>query len=165
MRNSLSYQQRLDKSKAIVEKLQPFLHGCVALYQSFGSEVMLSELASSCDQYALPRVISSEEMIFYYIDNNTVYKKSNMGIFEPTKGTIALPQDFDVVVVPLLAFDNACYRLGYGNGYYDRYLAKANALRVGVAFECQRCNELNIEPFDQQLDYIITENEIYKAEC
>lgn len=163
-RNKLTFEQRLIKSNQIVEKLIPFLHGTVALYQPFGSEVMLPNVEHACLQYALPCVTSLEEMVFYYIDNKTVYKKSIMGIFEPNNGIIALPQDFDVIIVPMVAFDSTCHRMGYGRGYYDRYLVNTKALRIGVAFECQKTNALIIESFDQPLDYILTEDHIYKAE-
>jgi len=67
----------------------------------------------------------------------------------------------DVLFVPLLAFDGAGYRLGYGGGFYDRTLEKLRAegpvLAVGVAFSAQRVETVPRDPYDQRLDWIVTE--------
>ena len=66
----------------------------------------------------------------------------------------------DLVVVPMLAFNEDLYRLGYGGGYYDRYLGAVAALKVGVAFDEQYCRRLKAEPFDIALDVILTPDKI-----
>lgn len=69
----------------------------------------------------------------------------------------------DLLLVPLLAFDRAGYRLGYGGGYYDRTLAKLRAERqiiaVGLAFAAQEVPAVPHEPHDQRLDWVVTERE------
>jgi len=59
------------------------------------------------------------------------------------------------VIVPMLAFDKNNYRLGYGGGYYDRYLKDYDGLKIGLAFD-EQYGELCIESFDMPLDIIIT---------
>lgn len=67
---------------------------------------------------------------------------------------------WDLIIVPLLAFDRAGYRLGYGKGYYDRLLTGAPAHTIGVAFAIQEAPALPHEPHDIPLDWIVTENEV-----
>jgi 5-formyltetrahydrofolate cyclo-ligase len=67
----------------------------------------------------------------------------------------------DVLLVPMLAFDRRGYRLGYGGGFYDRTLVKLRALKpvlaVGVAYAAQEVAEVLRAPYDQPLDYVMTE--------
>ena len=81
----------------------------------------------------------------------------------PDKGA-ALPTDtFDVIVVPLLGFDEANNRLGMGGGWYDRFLARQpRALTIGLAFECQKVPLVPTEPHDQPLDVVVTEAHFYR---
>ena len=84
-------------------------------------------------------------------------------MLEPAK---LLPKTPDVMLIPILAFDKKKYRLGYGKGFYDRYLNKflkqsKNILTVGVAFSFQRHHKLPINRNDVKLDFIITEKGIY----
>lgn len=70
-------------------------------------------------------------------------------------------ENYDLVIVPLLGFDRTANRLGYGGGYYDRFLAKNNCrLSVGLAYSFQEVDNLPTEAHDQKLDLIITEKEI-----
>lgn len=71
----------------------------------------------------------------------------------------------DLILVPLVAFDDALNRLGQGGGHYDRYLAAhPSALRVGVAWEGQRVDRLPTQPWDIPLDAIITERKCHIKE-
>lgn len=90
---------------------------------------------------------------------------SSFGIPEP--GPDRPPVTPDISLVPLLAFDEAGYRLGYGGGYYDRTIEQLRMLRrtppflaVGVAFAGQRVDSFPHEPFDQPLDWILTEESV-----
>ncbi|WP_035256562.1 5-formyltetrahydrofolate cyclo-ligase [Actibacterium mucosum] len=80
------------------------------------------------------------------------------GVMVPEGTPIVVP---DVVIVPMLAFDGAGFRLGYGGGFYDRTLAALRAngecLAVGLAYAAQRADALPLDPFDQALDLIVTE--------
>jgi len=64
----------------------------------------------------------------------------------------------DVILVPGVAFSPGKVRLGYGGGFYDRFLAASDALKIGVAFSCQVLPELPAEAHDVRMDAIITEN-------
>ena len=69
---------------------------------------------------------------------------------------------FDVVIVPLVAFDSSCHRLGHGGGWYDRFLAtQPGAIKIGLAFDVQRTDRIPTEPHDIQLDYVVTESRTF----
>lgn len=74
----------------------------------------------------------------------------------------------DLLLVPLLAFDRLGYRLGYGAGYYDRYLREHRARRsvkaVGIAYAGQQVESLPVEEFDEPLDAVVTETQVIRFE-
>ena len=102
-------------------------------------------------------------MDFYLWTFNDLLKLNKLGIPEPEKIKKVIPE---LILVPLVAFDKKLFRIGYGGGYYDRYiekyLIKKNILKVGVAYSFQKINKVPINKFDKKLDIIITEKYILK---
>lgn len=71
------------------------------------------------------------------------------------------PREIDLVIVPGVAFDRSGYRVGYGGGYYDRFLSKLpNVVKIAIAFDLQIMDKVPREDFDIPVDYIFTETEI-----
>ena len=88
-------------------------------------------------------------------------KVNNFGMLEPCLAKKPLVPDF--MLVPLLAFDKNNNRLGYGKGFYDRFLKNKNKIiTIGVAFSFQKYNKLSVSNLDVKLDYILTEKGIKK---
>ncbi len=89
------------------------------------------------------------------------------GIPEPTPDQITKatvdPATIDTVLIPGSVFDTGGGRLGYGGGYYDRFLTESapRAARVGVTFELQLVDQVPMEPHDQYMDVLVTEQQIY----
>ena len=115
------------------------------------------------NEILLPVTNKNNTMNFFSWKNKDVLFINEFGILEPTKTKIKVP---DVMLVPILAFDKKKYRLGYGKGFYDRYLNKylsqfKNILTVGVAFSFQKHRKLPINLNDVKLDLILTEKGIY----
>ena len=111
----------------------------------------------------LPVTDKNNLMNFFSWKKKDVLFVNEFGLLEPFKTKAKVP---DVVLVPMLAFDKNKYRLGYGKGFYDRYLNKylkqfKNILTVGVAFSFQKHHKLPINRNDVKLDFIITEKGIY----
>jgi len=111
----------------------------------------------------LPVIDKKNLMNFFSWKKNDVLFVNEFGMLEPVKTQEKVP---DVMLVPILAFDKNKFRLGYGKGFYDRYLNKylkkfKNILTVGVAFSFQRYHILPINNNDVKLDFIITEKGIY----
>jgi 5-formyltetrahydrofolate cyclo-ligase len=73
--------------------------------------------------------------------------------------------NFDVIIVPMLGFDSkTLHRIGYGGGYYDRFLAtQPQAQKLGVCFETGKVDNIPAKPYDIALDVIITENHVYRS--
>jgi len=139
----------------------------LALYYPSSFEVNVLKLLEfnyiSNQNLLLPVVEESNSMNFFRWKKNEVLQVNKFGILEPIKTKKNIP---NIILVPLLAFDEDKYRLGYGKGFYDRYLNKylkrfKNILTVGVAFSFQKYHKLPINNKDVKLNYIITEKGIY----
>lgn len=80
------------------------------------------------------------------------------GIWQPQDTSILAPEGLDMILIPALAFDVIGYRLGFGGGYYDRYLLRTQAIRLGVCWECCfSLKPLPREKHDVPVHYIMTE--------
>ena len=89
--------------------------------------------------------------------------EDRFGIRIPLDGTAAEPEEIDVVLIPCVSFDRKKNRMGYGKGYYDRYLQRCpQALKIAAAFSCQQTDALACEETDMPMDIIVTEKEILK---
>ena len=87
-------------------------------------------------------------------------KVNNFGFLDPESVTMASCPD--LIIVPLLAYDKFKNRLGYGKGYYDKFLRKnKNILTIGLAFSFQKFNKIKASKFDVKLNYILTEKGIF----
>ena len=107
------------------------------------------------------------ELEHYLLQENTPIKVSNYGIPEPQHGILIPPEQLDVVFVPLLAFDQNGGRVGYGKGFYDRFLSKCKKEAVFVGLSFFDAEEIvPTTPNDIPLKYCVTPSEIYtlKAE-
>jgi 5-formyltetrahydrofolate cyclo-ligase len=82
------------------------------------------------------------------------------GTLQPRVLLPAAPGDWELNIVPMVAFDRQGYRLGYGKGFYDRLLGVAPTPTIGVAFAAQEIDEIPSEPHDRRLDWIVTEDEV-----
>ena len=111
----------------------------------------------------LPVIEENNRMNFFPWKQNHVLLVNKFGILEPQKTKNSVP---NFMLLPILAFDRNKYRLGYGKGFYDRYLNKylkkfSNIITVGVAFSFQKHHKLPIDKHDVKLNYILTEKGIH----
>jgi 5-formyltetrahydrofolate cyclo-ligase len=101
--------------------------------------------------------VSGETMDFLKISSFKDLAMGSFGILEPTTKEIVDPEDLDVIIMPIVAFDKNKHRIGYGKGYFDRYLKKTSARKIGIAFSFQETDEILVDPFDVDCDIVITE--------
>ena len=112
---------------------------------------------------SLPVTKKNNNMDFYQWSYKDSLRVSQQGIPEPNTKIKVIP---DVLIVPLVGFDRYKFRLGYGGGFYDRYICKIlkfkKILTVGFAFSFQEISKIPINKFDQKLNFILTDKEIIK---
>ena len=110
---------------------------------------------------SLPIIKKDNQMNFYSWSRNDPLKINKFGIPEPVSSKIFYP---DILLVPLVAYDSSLNRLGYGGGYYDRYIEKTEKIKkvtkIGLAFSFQKISSIPINQYDKKLDFIVTEKEI-----
>ena len=112
---------------------------------------------------SLPIIKKDNQMDFHSWSKNDPLKINKFGIPEPVSFKIFYP---DILLVPLVAYDVSLNRLGYGGGYYDRYIEKIEkvkkVVKIGLAFSFQKITSIPINQYDKRLDFIVTEKEILK---
>lgn len=131
-------------------------------YVSYNQEVMTKPLIHRAlevgKRVAVPKVVG-QEMEFFYLNSLDELAPGYQGIEEPTCESIAREEEA-LMILPGLAFDQTGNRVGYGGGFYDRYLEKhkdTKFTRLAVAFDFQVVDHLEVEMCDQKVDGIITE--------
>lgn len=87
-------------------------------------------------------------------------QKNKWGVLEPKVGREVSPEILDLVIVPMVGGDENCNRIGYGKGFYDRFLKQVNCAKIGLSFEITITDKVPTEEFDIPLDKIITEKRI-----
>ncbi|WOT04527.1 5-formyltetrahydrofolate cyclo-ligase [Shewanella youngdeokensis] len=176
-RRALSAQQQNAYSNAAAEKalikLKQLGAKKVALYVSHDGELDTLPLINTLWQHGfevyLPKLhpFSTGNLIFLKYHPNTVLTQNSLGIWEPKLDIthMILPQQLDVVVTPLVAFDATGNRMGMGGGYYDRTLANwrttGKPLPMGYAHDCQQVAALPSQHWDVPLPLIITPTRSY----
>ncbi|MEF9961108.1 MAG: 5-formyltetrahydrofolate cyclo-ligase [Erysipelotrichaceae bacterium] len=150
------------KSNQIMKQLIPYLkdYKCIAIYMPCNGEVDLSPLLTLDHKFYIPKVEKTEMNFYEYHQDQLI--ESSFHILEPTNHHKIKKEQIDCMIVPLVAFDSNKNRIGYGKGYYDRYLQTHTFKTIGVAYDFQRVEQIEPDPFDKKLDKIITEIKIYE---
>jgi 5-formyltetrahydrofolate cyclo-ligase len=168
-RDALSLSARMKKSAEIVEiilKTDVYKKSAkVFAYMPIGSEVNVASLIIAAlfdgKVVALPKADKESKTIsFFRTTEGSGLIRSALGILEPNPLECdAVSADFEtLIIVPLLGFDRQKNRLGYGGGFYDRFLAGRDRLAaMGAGFSEQEVPQVPAEPFDAAVDFIVTE--------
>tara|TARA_B100000900_G_scaffold373446_1_gene353985 strand:- start:647 stop:1192 length:546 start_codon:yes stop_codon:yes gene_type:complete len=110
---------------------------------------------------SLPKISNNKKMNFFKWSKNEPLTINKFGIPEPISNKKIYP---NILLIPLVGFDNQLNRLGYGGGYYDRYMSnvknKKKLFKVGIGFSFQKVKIIPINKHDKKLDCVITENKI-----
>ena len=144
----------------------------IALYMSMPDELQTTPIfpmAFAAEKICTVPVLVPKDMLsFVVIHPHTAWKTNRYSILEPDSGSpehIA-PESLDLVLVPLVSFDDSGQRLGMGAGYYDKTFAfrqhRATPPLIGLAFECQRHDKLPTAAHDIGLDAVVTEKTCYR---
>lgn len=171
-RESLKKRAQMAQKGAADEQIrkrllsQPFLKNAatVMTYLSYNSEPdtltlvkwMLSEGKNVC----APVCYAGSRMDACQFRSFSELKSSKMGFLEPLQTHIVPPEQIDLVIVPGCAFNSRGHRIGYGKGFYDRFLPKTSAVTCGLFYEALK-TDFNEEETDIPLQFIITEEATY----
>jgi len=170
LRRSLTKESVVLNSQRISDsiiKLNLITSKNTLLYMDFRNEVMTKQLIDYTINHfgsvLLPRVVDKELTIheIFSLDDLIL---SKLGILEPNSSNQVDISTIDLILAPGVAFDENCYRLGYGGGFYDRLLSqkRKEVQVVALAFEIQIIDKVPTEPHDYKMDMIVTQSRILK---
>lgn len=171
-RSLLSPSQIAEYSTAIGRNLLNLLNGfeTVMVYVSKVPEVDTGDLILDLNRRGVQVVVPIIEretcsLRLSYLPDPSVLVPSTFNVPEPLGHELpARPEDVQAVIIPMLAFDAGGNRLGYGAGYYDRFLCRyPHPIKIGIAFSCQQAESIPVDGNDVKMDYIVTENEIIRC--
>jgi 5-formyltetrahydrofolate cyclo-ligase len=177
LRKQLSENELEEMSLAIVNKLlklpiweKSYFHIFLPIteHQEVNTEFILHLLSGKDKEIIISKSnFETRKMTHFLLTDNTKIKKNEYNIPEPVDGPEASgevpPNKIDVVFVPLLAFDKKGHRVGYGKGFYDKFLSecKPDVIKIGLSFFDPEELITDVFEGDIQLDYCVTPNEVY----
>jgi 5-formyltetrahydrofolate cyclo-ligase len=136
-------------------------------YMAFGNEISVGSLMDRLPEkrWVIPRTLSKPEphIILHRYDPARLVRH-RFGMLEPAPASPSVePGELDLVLVPGIAYDRRGYRLGFGGGFYDRFLPQVNAIKVGIAYAELVIDHVPNDEFDQRVDWIACETGILPA--
>jgi 5-formyltetrahydrofolate cyclo-ligase len=168
-RESMTAGERQKKSRKVCRHVLELIRDgeTVMVYSSKEMEVntipIISTLFARKNPVIVPIIVKQDTSLrLSYLKNLSVLVPSTFGVPEPIGNEIpAAAGDVDTIILPMLGFDRHGGRLGYGAGYYDRFLAKNISIRkIGIAFGCQEAERLPFDENDIHMNCIVTEDGI-----
>ena len=132
-------------------------------YNEIDTSSIINKLKSEQKIIIVPK-ISNNELVHIAINDETEFGLNEFGIKEPNDGNHFIIENLDIIFIPLLAFDIEGHRVGYGKGYYDRFLklTKNSTLKIGLSFFDPINKILDIDDNDVKLDYCVTPKQVHK---
>lgn len=165
-REALTPAERLEKSSAICRHVLRLIKNgdTVMVYSAKELEAntkpIITTLLGQGNPVVVPIIVKADVSLrLSYIRSLSVLVPSTFGVPEPIGNEIpASPKDIHTILLPMLGFDRNGDRLGYGAGYYDRFLAANPQIRkIGIAFSCQEAERVPVDENDIHMNCIITE--------
>ena len=157
---NLKYILRILKKEKIKEKI-------IGGYYPYNYEInvlnLFQDLEKKNYKITLPRINDKAQMNFFYWSTKDPLKVNKFGIPEPISNIKEYP---NILLVPLVAFDKDLNRIGYGGGFYDRYINKIKKRKkitsIGLAYSFQKVKKIRTNRYDMKLDYVVTEKKLLK---
>ena len=167
VRAEIGKAERRAAEKEIAERLirEDFYKNarCIYCYASFrdeaGTTEIIEESLKQGKRVAAPRVVGRRGMEFFFIKSRADLRPGTWNIPEPGPwcAKAPLPDEETLVILPGAAFDRSGARIGYGGGFYDRFLSLPHVYKVGVCYEYQILEKIPSEPHDVRLDALVTD--------
>lgn len=108
-------------------------------------------------------LIQNDLLVIGQLTDEKLLVSGKFGVQEPPRISSSPPSSFDCILVPGLTFDQTGHRIGYGKGYYDRFLGKVNGLKIAPTFREQLLPSIPSESHDVKMDIVVTENSIMRT--
>ncbi len=162
-KRAMTEEMILEKSRALGEKFcqsdayrnAASIYGYMPYNQEVRTVPMLEQALRDGKRVAVPKCYG-DEMRFIWVEDLTRMEKSGMGIPEPIADGPIADDETALVLMPGLAFDEAGHRIGYGGGFYDKFLAKEpNHPTLALCYDFQMLPHLETEEFDIPVDWVI----------
>ena len=136
----------------------------IACYFPIGSEVdthdIMLDILQQNKNLLLPRIVN-DNLEFYIVENLEKLEKGSFEIMEP-KDSCKKAEKINCVLIPTVGVSTSGVRLGYGSGYYDRFLSSTNAVKISLTYSKQIVKSIPSESHDIKIDWIITEDKTIK---
>ena len=173
-RDEMPVSEREDRSARIAERVMSLPEvgraSTVMAFWAFGSEPDTAPLIAALHalgvRVALPKIVEGDLQLRAFVPGDPVTMTS-FGAGEPVDGEVIDPSEIDVVVTPAVAFDRSGRRVGYGGGFYDRFLPKTrpDSARIGIGFDVQLVDDdLPNGHFDLRVDAVVTDAGVVRIE-
>ena len=145
-------------------KKRNFKNKILGVYYPYNYEIDIMPLVEKFQKLnysiTLPKIGMNSEMHFFQWSTKDPLSINKFGIPEPISNKTKFP---DILLVPLLAFDKNFNRIGYGGGFYDRYINRLKKIKkiiiIGVAYSFQKIKKIPVEKYDIKLDFVVTEKD------
>jgi 5-formyltetrahydrofolate cyclo-ligase len=172
-RRAIGADERARDAKALADRLSELPElSKVDLVLAYGAnreeidpEPALARLRASGTRIAYPRIVK-DALDLHEVADPAELVLGSFSIREPRPNAPRIePASVDVIFVPAVAFDHRGYRIGYGGGFYDRFLADlpSGPLRIGLAFDEQVLDEVPVQPHDEPVDMIVTPTRVLRT--
>ena len=137
----------------------------IGAYYSIGSEVrtqdILQEILNAGKELALPKVVK-DDLVFKKISNFSELEPGNFSVMEP-KDKCEVVKNLDVILVPAIALSKDGFRLGYGFGYYDKYLHGKKSTAIALSYAKQVIRSFPVDDHDVKMNFIVTEDKVLRT--
>jgi 5-formyltetrahydrofolate cyclo-ligase len=166
-KDAMAPEDRQEKSRKLCHHLMTLIRDneTVMAYTSKEKEVntvpLITALLERKNPVIVPIIVKEDVSLrLSYLRDLATLVPSTFGVPEPIGSEIpARGEDVDTIILPMLGFDRTGARIGYGAGYYDRFLEKYPSLhKIGIAFACQEIESLPLDTTDVRMDHIVTED-------
>jgi len=163
-KKSLINSQINFKSIIKILKKKRYSKKIIGGYYSYNYEIDIMSILEKFEKLnyivTLPKISNKSQMNFFIWSTKDPLNINKYGIPEPISNKVIYP---DILLVPLVAFDKNFNRIGYGGGFYDRYIKKIGKIKkvitIGLAYSFQKVEKISADKHDIKLDYVVTERD------
>ena len=166
--NEYKKEASLEIARRVFQSMEYQEANTIFIYCGTSNEVdtsiIIRDALKNGKHVALPKILSMGIMETLEIESMEELIPERHGILEPKEGSRKIPpEEIDLALIPCLGFSRDGYRIGYGGGFYDRFLPNGNFAKIIIAFDQMSVESMPVGAFDHKVDKIITESAYYEV--